>query len=44
MSGMDRGLCIHCESDHRLTQTFRNLSKDLGIVVVRNLAGDQWVE
>ena len=44
MSGADGGTSIHRESDHSLTQTFRNLSNDLRIIVVRNLVGDQRVE
>jgi len=44
MSRKDGGIPVHCESDHRFTQTFRNLGNDLGIVVVRNLVDDQQAE
>ena len=44
MSGTDGGTPVHRESDHSFAQAFRNLSKDLRIVVVRNLVGYQQVE
>jgi len=44
MGEIGRGMPIHCKPDHRLTQILGNLSKDLRIVVVRNLVDDQQVE